>query len=135
MIRPSTATHKIIYSTNGHCGIKNNNTFCGNSTAGACCSAFGYCGNTAAHCGAGCQSGPCVDVPTDEPDLDVSTTLTTITGRPMHAHPYGCTNTSAAFSVATAAGNSSAVSVAAVSTNPSITVAVAAAATTGCNKE
>ncbi|KAK6433464.1 hypothetical protein LTR95_010362 [Oleoguttula sp. CCFEE 5521] len=30
---------------------------------GGCCSMYGFCGNTAAHCGEGCQSGPCSAAP------------------------------------------------------------------------
>ncbi|KAJ1967528.1 hypothetical protein IWQ62_001802 [Dispira parvispora] len=26
---------------------------------GTCCSGFGFCGSTEAHCGPGCQNGPC----------------------------------------------------------------------------
>ncbi|KAL8854783.1 MAG: hypothetical protein Q9221_000289 [Calogaya cf. arnoldii] len=36
---------------------------CGNWPQGGCCSAYGFCGKTASHCGAGCQSGPCVAAP------------------------------------------------------------------------
>ncbi|PGH12647.1 hypothetical protein AJ79_04145 [Helicocarpus griseus UAMH5409] len=43
----------------GLCGPSNGNTICGNWTAGSCCSAYGFCGNTSSHCGAGCQSGDC----------------------------------------------------------------------------
>jgi len=31
-----------------------------NCAAGLCCSKWGYCGTSAAHCGEGCQSGPCL---------------------------------------------------------------------------
>lgn len=30
-----------------------------------CCSKWGYCGSTNAYCGAGCQSGPCKNRPTN----------------------------------------------------------------------
>ena len=36
---------------------------CGSWAQGSCCSMYGYCGNTTAHCGEGCQSGPCVNAP------------------------------------------------------------------------
>ncbi|KAJ1986932.1 hypothetical protein H4R33_003102 [Dimargaris cristalligena] len=35
---------------------------------GACCSGFGWCGTTAAHCGAGCQAGPCTGTPNPNPN-------------------------------------------------------------------
>ncbi|KAH7117300.1 hypothetical protein EDB81DRAFT_952826 [Dactylonectria macrodidyma] len=41
-------------STDGACG-KNGKT-CSGSTFGKCCSGGGFCGNTANHCGQGCQS-------------------------------------------------------------------------------
>ncbi|KAF2476531.1 DUF1929-domain-containing protein [Lindgomyces ingoldianus] len=48
------------YSTDGTCGPNNGNTLCDpNSTVytGSCCSSYGWCGNTPAHCGTGCISG------------------------------------------------------------------------------
>ncbi|KAL8691921.1 MAG: hypothetical protein Q9224_004070 [Gallowayella concinna] len=51
---------------NGNCGLqddKKTTYICGNWPQGGCCSAYGFCGKTAAHCGAGCQSGPCVAAP------------------------------------------------------------------------
>lgn len=50
-------------TTDGSCGAKFGNTVCGNWAQGSCCSMYGYCGNTTAHCGEGCQSGPCVNAP------------------------------------------------------------------------
>ena len=47
----------------GTCGASNGNTVCGNWYQGSCCSQYGYCGNTTAHCGTGCQSGPCTGPP------------------------------------------------------------------------
>ncbi|KAK7204495.1 glyoxal oxidase N-terminus-domain-containing protein [Myxozyma melibiosi] len=47
-------------TTDGTCGAANDNTICGDWFAGSCCSQYGYCGNTTAHCGAGCQSGDCI---------------------------------------------------------------------------
>ncbi|KAK5989970.1 Acidic mammalian chitinase [Cladobotryum mycophilum] len=47
-------------STDGTCGAQWNNAFCGNFTAGSCCSEAGYCGSGEAYCSLGkCQSGPC----------------------------------------------------------------------------
>ncbi|KAF2735174.1 glyoxal oxidase [Polyplosphaeria fusca] len=50
-------------TTDGSCGATFGNTVCGNWPQGACCSMYGYCGNTTAHCGDGCQSGPCANAP------------------------------------------------------------------------
>lgn len=50
-------------TTDGTCGASNGNTVCGAWPQGACCSMYGYCGSTSAHCGAGCQSGPCLSAP------------------------------------------------------------------------
>jgi hypothetical protein len=44
-------------SPDGSCGPSNGGTTCTNTAFGSCCSQYGYCGNTAAHCGAGCQTG------------------------------------------------------------------------------
>lgn len=46
-------------TTDGTCGVSNGHTVCGNWPAGNCCSAGGWCGYSAAHCGSGCQSGDC----------------------------------------------------------------------------
>ncbi|KAK3290201.1 glycoside hydrolase superfamily [Chaetomium fimeti] len=46
-------------TTDGTCGAVNGNTVCGNGF-GNCCSASGWCGDSAAHCGSGCQSGECL---------------------------------------------------------------------------
>lgn len=51
-------------TTDGTCGASNGGTVCGNWPNGGCCSLYGFCGNTAAHCGEGCQSGPCLNGPT-----------------------------------------------------------------------
>lgn len=50
-------------TTDGTCGAKFGNTVCGNWAQGSCCSMYGYCGNTTAHCGEGCQNGPCNAAP------------------------------------------------------------------------
>ncbi|GAB7340085.1 hypothetical protein MBLNU457_6576t2 [Dothideomycetes sp. NU457] len=153
----SAAIPSVSFSVNGRCGNINNDALCGNSTAGACCSVFGYCGDSAAHCGAGCQSGPCADHSVPAPDF---TTLTTVTGRPMHARPHHYHNTSVTLSVAATSENDSVVSVAAVTTgrpmrahpdiyantsvgfsvatvspNASLVLSAAAAATTGCDEK
>lgn len=64
-VKGSTVRHTPLvprqaYSTNGQCGAANGNTICNPASTvytGSCCSAAGWCGNTAAHCGTGCQSG------------------------------------------------------------------------------
>ncbi|CAN9355857.1 unnamed protein product [Alternaria alternata] len=43
-------------STDGTCGSQGGAT-CTGSTFGNCCSQYGWCGNTAGHCGTGCESG------------------------------------------------------------------------------
>ncbi|CAI6335865.1 unnamed protein product [Periconia digitata] len=48
------------YSTDGQCGPAHNNLLCdANSQVydGTCCSQYGWCGSTPAHCGDGCLSG------------------------------------------------------------------------------
>lgn len=50
-------------TTDGSCGATFNDMICGTWAQGSCCSMYGYCGNTTAHCGEGCQSGPCVNAP------------------------------------------------------------------------
>lgn len=57
----STSTAKV--TTDGTCGSSNNGTVCGNWANGNCCSMYGFCGSTTAHCGAGCQSGNCTTTP------------------------------------------------------------------------
>ncbi|PMD21639.1 carbohydrate-binding module family 18 protein [Hyaloscypha hepaticicola] len=47
---------KRTNSPNGVCGGYNNTATCTGTAFGKCCSMFGYCGNTNAHCGFGCQS-------------------------------------------------------------------------------
>ncbi|KAF1983887.1 carbohydrate-binding module family 18 [Aulographum hederae CBS 113979] len=47
-------------TTDGNCGANFEGTVCGDWHLGACCSMWGYCGNTTDHCGLGCQSGPCL---------------------------------------------------------------------------
>ncbi|KAH8797670.1 bacteriodes thetaiotaomicron symbiotic chitinase [Xylogone sp. PMI_703] len=46
-------------TTDGTCGSANHFTTCGDWPQGSCCSSAGFCGNDTAHCGSGCQSGPC----------------------------------------------------------------------------
>ncbi|KAF2192656.1 carbohydrate-binding module family 18 [Zopfia rhizophila CBS 207.26] len=50
----------VKYSTDGTCGPANGNTLCDPNSQvykGTCCSQYGWCGNTPAHCGTGCVSG------------------------------------------------------------------------------
>ncbi|KAG9597450.1 DUF1929-domain-containing protein, partial [Aureobasidium melanogenum] len=55
----SAATGTV--TKDGTCGATYGNTICGDWPQGSCCSMYGYCGNTTAHCGDGCQSGPCLN--------------------------------------------------------------------------
>lgn len=50
-------------TTDGSCGAAHGGTICGDWYRGSCCSQYGFCGNTSAHCGTGCQSGPCDSAP------------------------------------------------------------------------
>ncbi|KAF9735095.1 hypothetical protein PMIN03_003943 [Paraphaeosphaeria minitans] len=50
------------YSTDGQCGPAHNNLLCDPASTvydGKCCSSYGWCGSTTAHCGDGCLSGDC----------------------------------------------------------------------------
>ena len=71
---PLASPTVVAVTTNGSCGSQNGGTICGNWPSGACCSVNGYCGNTTAYCGAGCQSGPC------NPSGSSSSTATPTTG-------------------------------------------------------
>ncbi|CZT11942.1 related to glyoxal oxidase precursor [Rhynchosporium graminicola] len=61
MAAEATATARV--TTDGTCGGSKGNTVCGNWVNGNCCSMYGFCGKTSAHCGAGCQSGNCLSSP------------------------------------------------------------------------
>ncbi|KAK0111871.1 hypothetical protein ONS96_001139 [Cadophora gregata f. sp. sojae] len=53
------------YSTDGSCGPAHGNTICDPNSkvyTGGCCSQYGWCGNSADHCGTGCISG-CTSIP------------------------------------------------------------------------
>jgi hypothetical protein len=66
VIVPQTGTaspNPEATTTDGTCGTSNGNTVCGDWPNGNCCSMYGFCGNTSAHCGAGCQSGSCLSAP------------------------------------------------------------------------
>ncbi|KFY05359.1 hypothetical protein O988_00059 [Pseudogymnoascus sp. VKM F-3808] len=51
---PSALPKNLTAATDGKCGAKVGQT-CILNTGGKCCSMYGYCGETEAHCGAGCQ--------------------------------------------------------------------------------
>ncbi|CCF38246.1 chitin binding protein, partial [Colletotrichum higginsianum] len=51
----STPTGSLTPSKDGRCGPKFADTTCINEPGATCCSAAGWCGNTADHCGAACQ--------------------------------------------------------------------------------
>lgn len=63
---PTTGGGNGAQTTDGTCGAGHGGTICGNWPLGGCCSMYGYCGNTAAHCGTGCQSGPCTGPPSQQ---------------------------------------------------------------------
>ncbi|RPA99574.1 glycoside hydrolase/deacetylase [Choiromyces venosus 120613-1] len=52
-------------SSTGQCGAANGGLKCDDSAVNACCSAAGWCGDSAGHCGTGCQAayGKCGGVP------------------------------------------------------------------------
>ncbi|PQE06279.1 glyoxal oxidase protein [Rutstroemia sp. NJR-2017a BBW] len=60
---PAAVASSAPATTDGSCGVGNGNTVCGNWVNGNCCSLYGFCGNSSAHCGAGCQSGNCLSAP------------------------------------------------------------------------
>ncbi|ORY66597.1 glyoxal oxidase N-terminus-domain-containing protein [Pseudomassariella vexata] len=72
--KSKTSTRAI--TNDGTCGLQNNGAVCGDWPQGSCCSSYGYCGNSTAHCGAGCQSGPCVDVGAPSPGSGSTSTAT-----------------------------------------------------------
>lgn len=57
---PSASTNP---SADGRCGADFGGTTCAGSVYGGCCSEYGYCGDTTAHCSTGCQSafGSCTE--------------------------------------------------------------------------
>lgn len=62
VVDPSSLTT----STDGSCGTGTTSLCTGEATGGQCCSQYGFCGATSAHCGTGCQSayGTCTDAAT-----------------------------------------------------------------------
>ncbi|KAG9231250.1 carbohydrate-binding module family 18 protein [Amylocarpus encephaloides] len=64
---PAGSTSAAAVTTNGSCGVGKGNTVCGSWPQGSCCSAYSFCGSTSAHCGEGCQSGPCLNAPAVPP--------------------------------------------------------------------
>lgn len=56
-------TSSLTESTDGSCGSGTTFMCSGTATGGPCCSQYGYCGDTTAHCGTGCQAeyGTCTD--------------------------------------------------------------------------
>ncbi|OHE96562.1 polysaccharide deacetylase [Colletotrichum orchidophilum] len=51
----ATPTGSLPASTDGRCGANFGSTTCFTEPGATCCSAAGWCGNTADHCGAACQ--------------------------------------------------------------------------------
>nr|OQO29912.1 hypothetical protein B0A51_03508 [Rachicladosporium sp. CCFEE 5018] len=62
---PKSIRADVPPRTDGRCGHDFDNALCdANGDYGPCCSSMGcFCGNTAAHCGEGCQSRPCSAAP------------------------------------------------------------------------
>lgn len=56
-------TSSLTESTDGSCGSGTTFMCTGTATGGTCCSQYGFCGTTDAHCGTGCQGdyGTCTD--------------------------------------------------------------------------
>lgn len=56
-------TSSLTDSTDGSCGSGTNFLCSATGVGGTCCSQYGYCGDTTAHCGTGCQAdyGTCTD--------------------------------------------------------------------------
>lgn len=70
---PSTAdTSNLTASTDGTCGTGTSFLCSGTATSGSCCSQYGYCGDTSAHCGSGCQSAYGTCSAADESDTSLS---------------------------------------------------------------
>ncbi|KAL9043525.1 MAG: hypothetical protein Q9214_003292 [Letrouitia sp. 1 TL-2023] len=65
--KPTNGPSNGPVTTDGTCGASNGGTVCGNWPQGSCCSGYGFCGKTTAHCGTGCQSGPCLGAPVQQP--------------------------------------------------------------------
>ncbi|KAL7791552.1 carbohydrate esterase family 4 protein [Trichoderma ceciliae] len=68
-------------SKDQRCGDKWDTT-CKGSKSGRCCSFYGYCGNTAQHCGTGCDSnyGDCSVVARNKPRLPITDTTNGLCG-------------------------------------------------------
>ncbi|KAH8738235.1 hypothetical protein BGZ61DRAFT_526228 [Ilyonectria robusta] len=52
----NSTSEDVTDTTNGLCGAGFHST-CSNYGTKTCCSQYGYCGSSSAHCGTGCQSG------------------------------------------------------------------------------
>ncbi|TLS31512.1 hypothetical protein PpBr36_02727 [Pyricularia pennisetigena] len=59
-------------------GFCNANALCGPWESGSCCSSFGWCGVSEAHCGVGCQSGNCLSVPVSSAAAPSTFSTTTV---------------------------------------------------------
>ncbi|KAF9698681.1 hypothetical protein EKO04_003350 [Ascochyta lentis] len=55
-------------TTDESCGASAHGSFCGLWSAGSCCSSSGFCGDSEAYCGKGCQSGACLEAPSNADD-------------------------------------------------------------------
>ncbi|KAF3930798.1 hypothetical protein ABW20_dc0106512 [Dactylellina cionopaga] len=59
---PGRGSGNSPITTDGTCGSAHGGTVCGDWPQGLpkrCCSMYGFCGSSNAHCGVGCQSGQC----------------------------------------------------------------------------
>ncbi|KAF3771083.1 carbohydrate-binding module family 18 [Cryphonectria parasitica EP155] len=53
---PAAGPTNLTASPDSSCGVGTSFACTGNATSGSCCSQYGFCGDTSAHCGTGCQS-------------------------------------------------------------------------------
>ncbi|KAI1378179.1 carbohydrate-binding module family 18 protein [Hypoxylon crocopeplum] len=76
-VHPAPPPSNLSATTDGTCGLGTTST-CAGSTEGGCCSQYGSCGSTPAHCGLGCQGsyGKC-----DGPDLSTAFTAALAHGK------------------------------------------------------
>jgi len=96
-------------TTDGSCGAGNGNTVCGNWPNGACCSQYGFCGNDTAHCGAGCQNGPCTGSSSSGSSSSSSTSASSTSASSTSASSTSASSTSASSTSASSTGTAGSV--------------------------
>lgn len=101
----ASPTPSANVTTDGSCGTANGNTTCGNWPQGSCCSQYGYCGNDTAHCGAGCQSGPCLSTSSSTSSLTSTSSTSSITASPTPSANVTTDGTCGAANGDTVCGN------------------------------